>query len=746
MGLFSSKKVTTVGTTVSRMIADDQLPDAIQTGVLKSIFAEDGGDIPAYIMEELVGSIGLRAEQMYAYAKKNYTHGLPSGQYLSATKGRNEVAAVLTALEGSPVMVDYCRYGPPNNLHVGWLKLVADHGYDPVTNQLGTLSTQKGTEVYLIDAVVVVPAAGLEDNQPGSLDQWGPAASSGLLPGRTLGSLRKHSPVRVDPNATSEYLQVTYTWKSTNVFQQTEWSGGFFNVPTDGYDDEADYFQVRYAVGDAIKYWMYQVGSGTYPTLDAVFAEPDEIAGTFFPFAYFRFNKTSEVDNTTTEAYKTTKKMLKYLGVDYAMVGEAVNENPDIADVEQAMLVMAVPASTTNPIEQRYLFDFFDTLYGASEEKFSSQTQVSVKKWFFGDNDIDKSSIIIQDKRFKMALSNEGLFKQRRSGSVGSVGSYQSGIFYENVVQTYETEFGSQQVIVAMPTHYYRRQVAPGLYDEIQVRNLQMKYFVYDNYTVTADETDNILLIPLDMSIVEDYSFPDRERLYTRALHYVFNSRVVTKLRWYQSDFFQFLMIAVAVVVTVWSMGTTMAPMLAALAAGTTTLSAVAWALVVKLLTGLIIAAALKLFVKAVGVEFAFLLAIVAVAYGGMHALNAGSIQGAPWAGELLSLATGLGQAISESIGELIGDLAKEASEFTKFMEEQFKLLDTAKDLLKNTSLLQPFIIFGESPETFYNRTVHSGNIGVISIDAVSWYVDMALTLPELDETIGDNTYDQSFA
>ena len=66
------------------------------------------------------------------------------------------------------------------------------------------------------------------------------------------------------------------------------------------------------------------------------------------------------------------------------------------------------------------------------------------------------------------------------------------------------------------------------------------------------------------------------------------------------------------------------------------------------------------------------------------------------------------------------------------------KLLESAQDLLEPSQLLHPFIIFGESPNDFYNRTVHSGNIGTMAISSITNYVDLSLTLPKFSETVGD--------
>jgi hypothetical protein len=104
------RKRTTVGTSISRAIADDQLPDAIKMGVTKALFS--GGDLPDYILEELVGSVGVRAEKMYNYGRDHYTYGLPSGQFLVAAENIEDVVSTaLLSIEGAPVVLDYLHHG-----------------------------------------------------------------------------------------------------------------------------------------------------------------------------------------------------------------------------------------------------------------------------------------------------------------------------------------------------------------------------------------------------------------------------------------------------------------------------------------------------------------------------------------------------------------------------------------------------------------------------------------------------------
>ena len=143
--------------------------------------------------------------------------------------------------------------------------------------------------------------------------------------------------------------------------------------------------------------------------------------------------------------------------------------------------------------------------------------------------------------------------------------------------------------------------------------------------------------------------------------------------------------------------------------------------------------AVFKLIVKLVGADVATLLAIALVVYAAYHFSTSPGMAGVPTANQLVSFATGLNGAV---IQDMFSDLLLEQQGFFQFMEEQTKTLDEANKLLESTSFLSPFIIFGESPQDFYNRTVHSGNVGVLSISAISSYVDIALTLPKLDESI----------
>ena len=748
MGLFGSKKKVIVATQVARVIEDKLLPDAVKTGSINALMGS--GQFIESVMEEMITSIGIRADRMYRYAKDNYTYGLPSGRFYGSSQGRTEVNQVLTTLSGAHASLDYLHFGPPNNLHIGWLRIVAEYGYDHATNQLDVLSAQKGTPVYLTDMVVGVPQNQLDSFEEGALDQWGEPPSSGDAPSRPFSSrpfnaLMGHNPVLVDSTAVDDYVRVDYEWE---VEEEKTVDGAFVKAIviktasirlsiTDAYGVSTDdYFHAKYTANGKTRYWMYRAGDGTYPTLDALYNVPPTENGTFFPFLYFRYDKKSDAEDKTTAAYRTSKKMVKHLGMDFAEVAEAIDENPDIKDVQQAMLVMAVPAASENELEQRYLYSFFENLYMSQGTTLGSMTARDI---FNDQNDARmRNTIVIQDKRFKMTLSNLGITKRRVVGNIGAIGEHSYKLTTESKGTEYTNEFGEVFVHTGETKyHSYCRQISDNLYDEIKVAGLQMQYYVIDGYKTTGDEEDDILLIPIDRSIVSSYPFRDRELLYSRSLHYVFNSMQIIKLKWYQTGIFKALMIIVAVVITIVTFGEASPLLQAVLAFTSITVTSAVLITVLNILVGLVVGAVFKVFVKMVGIDAAFILAIVTAAVGLYQSIDAGSLANAPWATNLLQLSNGLTTGISENLKDMFQDLIGEYQAFELFKDAETKKLEAAEDLLGHRSFLEPFVLFGESPTDFYNRTVHSGNIGMAGISAISSYVDIALTLPKFNDTVG---------
>lgn len=735
MGIFSSEYETSVATTVSRVIPEHALPNSLKTGLTKSLFGDDG-QMLEHTMEDLASGIGIRAGNMHNYGKNTYIFGLPESAVLTSTVGHDLVKSIIETEVGSPVTFNYYNPGTLNYQHVGWLKLVTNHGYKQSTNLLGALSLTKGTPVYLKNMVVVVKDSELLVSKSESLLQWGDPVTAGPSPERssqtrTLGVLRAHSPIEVDATSPHNYIRVDYSWvvNTTVLVEGVEIAQKVimvdsFQIPLTGYNENADFHQVKYILNDEAYYWLYQADAGLHTDLDLVYNPEFSGTGNYFPWIYFRYGKTSGVSNQESTWFRHSEKLAGYLGMDYDSVTTAIHENPGIADVEQAMLMMSVPANTSNPHEIRYLFDYFDELHESTGGSLQPSQPASILKGIFDNGGIfgklsNRGGIVIQDDLFKMSLGFGSVYKRKVGGILGKVGTHAMQLGSEN---------GSS-------VHIYRRQVTDILYEEIKVTSLRMTYFIYGGHNTVGTDGSAILLIPIDKSITDRYSATVREVLYSRSLHFIFNSVTVTEVKWYEQSWFSTFLLIVAVVITVISLGKGYQTISLALAAGATA-TAVAMMIAIGVLKYIAISIAIRLFVKAVGAEVAFLIALIATVYSGYRIYQAGSVAGAPWAKELLQVSTSLSSEVSAELQRNFNSLRTETLTFGTAAEAQQKKLDDANKLLENSNYLTPMIIFGEKPQDFYQRTVHSGNIGVLGLDAISSYVDVALTLPKLTDTL----------
>lgn len=759
MGLFSSKKKTYVGTSVIRVLEDDAITDTMKVSVIQAILRDE--DISPRVLENMQSTIGVHAERMYSWAKKNYIYGLPSGRMVSTQEGVTQAQGVLEAMEGQPVVIEYSHLAPANRLHVAWMRLISQYGYNPQTNELTVLSAQKGKTVLLDDIRIEIPETEIESLPKECLEQWGLAAVSGYMPNRATYDVNSRdiylaSPIRKTGSTgpSQQQARVIYSWESkytgnrfeTNyLYGNTTRASDQLIISLADLDQDEDFLHVKYATPSQTKYWMYQIGSGTYPTLDGLYNVPHDISGTFFPFIFFRHNKTKLNEAGFGEGYRDNKKMCDILKLDYDTILDGIHENPDINDVTQAVLTFAVPPNPSTQIEKKYLFDFFSEQWSYQDvfvRERSSYELLNALTFSNKDNTklATKHAIVIQDRLFKMSLGFDQIYKRTKVGVIGSKGTYTSE--YGSGTETRKVENDLGELVYqtySVRTYTYRYQISDRYYQEVKVRGLATEYQIEGNYTTLGDEQDDILLVPIDRSITSNYPMGQREELYSRALHFVFNSLVVVKVKWYQSGFFKFVLTVAAFAIAIYTFGgSALGQSLLAYSIGMTTLQAVVITAITGLLTALAVSYAIQLFVRAVGAEWALIIAVVAVLAGAYQMVSHGSVAGAPWATELLQLSNGLTNAIQGSVQTEFQDLMESQSAFLKEAEEQMKLLETAKELLEPSKLLHPFTIFGESPSDFYNRTVHSGNIGTLGISAISNYVDLSLTLPKFSETVGE--------
>lgn len=550
-----------------------------------------------------------------------------------------------------------------------------------------------------------------------------------------------------------------------------------------GLSVEKGYFQSKYDYdlngNRRTQYFTYEHGKGTYPTLDQVTTNA-QIGNEFMPFIFLRDNDQdlTNVSNAGSEPYDSTNALCKKLDLNYSDFGDAINENPDVGKINQAFLLWAVPANTHLEEGKKYLYKFFEWLYlnestmnvqyGSDSYSGIGSTQYTDSTTVLASTSTNRS-VTLEDANFRMQLNYGGLSKQAISGRISvvsvpatdttgeitalaEIGQHNSEVVIEQVdyqvrqatVVNNENTFVLVTVTKDVPIYVYREQLTLNTYSEIRVAGLNLVYRMdAGDVTINTDEDAGRLLIPLNHTLVDDnFSAIDRDRLYAQSFHTVFNTKVTKRLAWYETSFFQGLLIVFAVVITVISLGNA-AP---AVAQAYATYAATYGVILGAVLTALELVAinylqgqVLQLVVKEIGGEEALIISAIAMIAG-----NYAAIKNIDFAPNLLAVATGLANAGSNQITADTTQYLIDSAQFAELAEERFGALDAIDAQFALSSFIdpleligrEPLHIMGETPDEFYNRTVHAGNIGVGSYEYISNYVDNAVQLPTFDRTM----------
>lgn len=754
MGIFSSKKKTYVGTSVVRVLEDDQIPDTLKQSLIRSVLFADGDrSVMSNLLEDLVNGPALNFERYYQQAASgDYYFGLPNAQSQHKKAGLGVIQTTLDTLEGEPVTIDYVEFAPINPIHVGWAHVTTDLGYDHASNEITDLSAQKGYPVYLADLVPIYAAADHTELEAGETYNFSDNPRAGFTPhrkgqvNRSMGEYRLEGDVVYDPDSPLG-VKVVYCWEDDNDLVHYEDS----LLDLSWVEPEVEYYQAKYTLADGtVKYWTYRDNAGAYPAVDAIHAVDYAAPGTYFPFVLFRRNREDRTREAVrdSEEFQSTERLLNALGMDFTAMGAAIHENPDIADVEQAAMIMAVPINTTDPLERRYLFDFFHRLY--EQVPKDDVPLASPGRAVTPDNEAVQGSNAVTwtDADFKMNLSFGPIKRtliRSVSGPIGTVTSTSNS--YEVSWRTQTGEVGKNDRPVYASSSYtvtewsFTKQITETLAQRITVVNPIMRYDIYDDrYAFIGDYDEGALVIPVDRDLVRNYLLVEREKLYFRSLRFVFNSRVTVKVKWYQTGFFKFVLVVAAIVVTYFSGGTFASLISTAMTYGAALTAAV---ILTYLVATAIKVYAFRVLAKEIGVENTLIAAVVFVALAQMSAFNVGPGY-LPTANTMLSVVNGLGQGVQYETQRRLQQYDGEMNAFRLLADEKTEELNNALTLLEVDNTLDPFAfigrepqtVLGEAPDDYFTRSVHLGNSGPLVFNSVESFVDISLTLPTINSTI----------
>lgn len=690
MGLFS-QTVLHQSSQVLSLIEDT--PNLVGTSVITSILGNTS--VATDLTNNIMASLSSSVSRYHKYGKNSYTNGLPEGTMGELTIDTHTMRAVLlkhiALLPNEDIEIVYATFDEYNAANFARETLRETTNWNP--------------ETFLV-------------------------------------TFKEHGEVMVDPTLTTFYdatrLQIQYEFNYGTEYRLLTRYGPYPMVLGNNY-----YFTEYFILNsdgerkDKALFWNYDPLTNQYPEL-----APEGIGGgytQYMPIVPLRVNNQSLTDSAhmDTPLYKTSKQLLGILDISIKELDEGVNNNPDINSIDHAYVVMGVSLHTDKPESISYLFEFFRDL-----STRSNVTKVDFDKWNSGITTPPINIVHINDATYSAYIAYYYATRSYVTGSLGKIGTATREIIQGAGRLTYRSlDSGSNDnggyiygCEDPASTLILKKQVTETQYEVVTVAgavHVNRMHGAADYFTnITKQEHDNFI-IPINVSIVSQFSTLQRNTIYYDSIKIVFHAYEYQKLKWYETGFFKFVMLVVSIAFTVFTAGASsfITGLIGAISAG-----AIAFMqfILPRILGIIAVKYAFQLAAEHLGVEVAAILATIAILLG---AAGNESLFNLPNA-DILSLIGTTGFKSAMQVGQDIITAGFESLDvLTSDREQQ---LEDAQSKLETVSSIDPLSMFTsmgmvpmESMDSYVNRSLMV-NSGLLSISAVSSYVDTQLSLPTL--------------
>lgn len=710
MGLFSSEEVVTVSATSFNLVS--KIPNTVGASTITAIMTNNS--ISDTILNDAATGLSSEVDKAYKYGLNSYALGLPSGTISSTLLAPETVVKACIESEiNKTISIIFSFYGE-------------------LTPKLAILNYLRNIRGYKWSDEQITIHPWLTDN-PGRLLYLDTAVYS---PNTKTIALTYKSPVTsvIHKTIWYDYLYETVTPDPSLFIGQTYCTAAYSILNTKTNTLTGEY------------YWYYLISTNIYQELSPEKTGFGQTA--YLPVVPIRRANTDLTDDNhnTTDLYTTSKKLLDIFSIDIDTIADKINENPNIADIDNAYIIFGIDIQTTNEVNIRYLCEYFDYLSDVSVYKKTDYDTAIVtnKRPFANVTDIKTSVESLEEYGLNIQLRYYYITSELISGSIGSTGTAISKTVITPSFTLQDISLSTNDVSYIQ----FQLQISEQVYKEVKVFGLTHINTIYEGYAVTTsladsqDDDNNNFIIPLYYGIAKQLPLMVRNKLYYDCFRIIITSYDVQTVAWYQSGIFKVILVAVAIVISVYTGGA--GSWLAGLAAAADIgMIALISYILPAILTYLAVTYGTKLLAKATGAEWAMVIGAIVTVITVCYQPSSMNIAGfeLPTAQTLLQVGSSLIKAGEQLVASAITEIEKEIAELTAsekeewtVLEEAEKALDSGIDLnpMRMLSYQQSFVnITTESPDYFYNRTIHTGNIGALSLDVIKYYVDVALTLPD---------------
>ena len=714
MGLFSSETKISVASVALNLI--EHPPDSVAQSVVAAIMKNE--PIPDTILSDAANGIALNVKKAHSYSKDVYTLGLPEGEISTQVAAPESIVKTIIETElQQNVVVIYSFVGL-------------------LTAETAAMEYLRNTRGYIFS-----------ENKITLHDYYS------QYPNRTL-KLYNAEYIPTTKQIILTYRAAYSAYEGVTLYDTITET---IAAPTGVYLYDT-YCIAAYSLldqnGQVIPgelYWYYRISTNSYPELKPTYSNFS--SDTYLPVVPLRKDNvdlTAE-NKRDTELYITSKELLDILCIDIETVASIINENPSVGDIDHAYIMFGIEVQTKNEASLRYLFEYFDYLGDVSVYTQNDfHTTLSQDRTPFRNRQTIRTTTF-KNETFKeygldVTIQYNYITSDLINGVIGPVGKVTSHTVIQHLPygEFISDYWGSRDNSYLC----LRLQIEPHVYKEVKVFGLIHINKIYDGHSVATslvesqDIDNHNLIIPVHFGIASRLPLMIRNEMYYDSFRIILNSYQITKVKWYQTGIFKIALFALSIGIAIYTGQVWVSGLITAAQTGTI---AVLSYILPAVLASIAITTITQFVAKQIGGDFALIIgsviALTALTFAPQGSFSAFGFK-LPTAQTLLSAGSALANAGSGEIQTELEEVTAEIDAFNEESERKWSALDEAKKLL-DTSLemdpmrmvdsLRPYqAIPNESPDAFYTRTIHAGNIGVLSLDVVENYVGLMLKLPEV--------------
>jgi hypothetical protein len=544
-----------------------------------------------------------------------------------------------------------------------------------------------------------------------------------------------------------------------------------------------------------MKTHIYKFGSGN-ATLDAMFATT-YTGPQYLPIIPIRLNNRFISDTSPTVLYPLAKKAMKRaIGANFDDIEASIADNANLGDIDYAYAMFGVSLNTKENSCRKYIYKFFKGILDdpnlVSPGDYTQYlldlqaAEDSVTAW-----NAWRDSVSPGVEPVKLPYPVVPINKVKISSS-GSHVNYRIEVLWSTIVETVGTGLiiptakagdvwitvatGLSRTRYARMTDYATQEVdlvswissdqhttinwqeTDNTWRKLVITGLVHRNFIYGVNSVfitaaeaLADLDESGFIIPLNEDLYRSMGMKDKTQMATASCFLVFNSYQIVKQKWYQTDLFKFLLIVVAVVLTVFFPPAGAAAKAAAVATGTALGLSGTTALIIGfivnylaaiIITKLIMDASTHVLGDKIGTIVGTVISIITLQVaqgliGGQSVtVTFNNMMQAP---NLLKLTIPVGNSYANYINESSKDILKQTEQLMQDAQSKSKeIAEKYEEMFGNSDMAFIFdpkllaernAVLGESMDSFLARTLMTGSdIVDISLNMLHDFADITLS------------------